>query len=110
MTGLTKRRLLMALVALGAGPGIARAQGATGPLSQVSLAGVRVIGAAYLKQHPRTAQSLEAALFPHGWTADAVSGLGDRVTADFRRGARFEHQGWRLAETEAQLMALLSLR
>ena len=110
MSGLTKRHLLAALLALGAAPGLASAQGAGGPLSSVDIAGAKAIGAAYLQRHPGTAASLESALFPKGWTADAVAALGSRVTADFRRGAQFEHEGWRLAQTEAQLMALLSLR
>ncbi|CAN5305472.1 hypothetical protein BH11PSE2_BH11PSE2_08380 [soil metagenome] len=109
MSKLTRRHLLTALAAITAAPGAAMAQ-SQALLPGIDPAGVQAVGGDYLRQHPLTASALEADLFPHGWTPAALGGLREHATADFRRGKVFTHQGWRLSETEARLMALLSLR
>lgn len=101
---LTKRDLLRALIALGAAAAApAWAQSEAG----LDLSGGRAIGDAYRAAHPGRAEALRR-LIPQGLDRAALARLRGRVAADFAEGRVFVYQGWRLAETEARLFALLA--
>lgn len=103
---LNKRDVLRALAALGAGAIIpaAHAQAAAPDLS----AG-QAIGQAYRAAHPEEGlDALRAQLIPNGLSADALARLKAAVAEDFRAGAMFTYQGWRLSRTEGRLFALLT--
>jgi hypothetical protein len=120
MTVLARRDLLAALLAavagVGAGAGLpALAQAAppasrASPFDHLDRAAATRIGQAWLANHPRTtAAVLAARLFPSGRGPDALPALRRRVAEDFRRGAVFDHRGWRLSDTEGALFGLLAL-
>ena len=105
----TRRDLLAALVALAATPSLARAA-PTELFPGVDADAVRRIGEAWRQSQPgMTAKALAARLFPKGRGPEALASLRVAVAADFRAGAVFAHRGWRLADTEGALFALLSL-
>jgi hypothetical protein len=100
MSLLGRREVLAALVALAAGgPALAA-------LPEVDAEGGRLVGRAYLAQHPGfDAGQARAELLADGWTSAT---LRRRVAADFRAGRMFVHRGWRLSDTEGRLFALLA--
>lgn len=102
---LSKRDLILALAALGAGAALpAAAQNAT-----LDLAPGRAIGAAYSAANPNEDwPAIRAALLPSGVNADAIMRLRTVSAADFGAGRVFVHEGWRLSQTEARLFALLA--
>lgn len=105
MNPLNKRRLLLALAAIGmctTGPAFAQ-----GPCTPLDLSAGRDIGAAWRAANPDVdLAALRAELLPNGSCQEALADLSARVTADFRNGALFVYRGWRLSQTEAQLFAL----
>ena len=106
MSLLDRRQVFLALAAVAAAPG---AQAAT--LPQIEPEGARLIGRAYLAQHPGKldAARLTADLLPGGWTPQAAARLKVRVARDFRENRLFVHRGWRLSDTEGRLFALAAL-
>ena len=102
---LSKRDLILALAALGAGVALpAVAQNTT-----LDLATDRAIGAAYRAANPNEDwAAIRAALLPSGIDAEAITRLRAVSAADFGAGRVFIHQGWRLSRTEARLFALLA--
>lgn len=101
-----RRDLLAALVAIAATPALARA----GQVEGLDPAAIRRIGQAWREDHPHvTPRDLAQRLFPDGRSADALPRLRPQVALDFRRGAVFVYQGWRLSDTEGALFALLWL-
>jgi hypothetical protein len=103
---LSKRDVLFALAALGAGAAFpAAAQTAAAP----DLTAGRAIGEAYRAAHPGADLTrLRNELLPGGFTAEAGQRLRALAAADFRAARVFIFKGWRLSETEAQLFALLT--
>lgn len=101
---LSKRQILFALAALGAGAAApALAQDAA-----LDLTAGRPIGEAFLAIHPnmdRDARRRE--LLPNGPTPEAIAALRTRVSADYEAGRVFNYRGWKLSETEGRLFALL---
>jgi hypothetical protein len=66
------------------------------------------IGAAWRAVNPGAdLQALRAELLPQGVCEQALEALGKRVRDDFRNGRIFVYRGWRLAETEGRLFALV---
>jgi hypothetical protein len=108
MNTLTKRRLLVALAAIGAGgAGLADAALAQAVCTPLELAGGRDIGAAWRAANPDAdLDALRGELLPDGACEEALAGLAERVRDDFHSGAIFVYRGWRLSETEARLFAL----
>lgn len=105
----SRRDLLAALVALAAMPSLARAA-APGPFAGLDTGAIKRIGDAWRAAHAGvSAKQLEARLFPGGRDQAALSRLQEQAMADFRKGAVFTYRGWRLADTEGALLALLSL-
>lgn len=102
---LSKRELLLALAALGAGAIVpAAAQDAA-----LDLAPGRDIGAAYRAANPNEDWSaIRAELAPSGLDAAAIARLRAAAAADFGAGRVFVHEGWRLSRTEARLFGLLA--
>jgi hypothetical protein len=102
---LSKRDVLLALAALGAGAAIpAAAQTPT-----LDLSAGRAIGAAYLAAHPATdLNALRNELLPNGFGSEAGARLRALAAADFRAANVFVFKGWRISETEARLFALLT--
>lgn len=102
MNTLSKRDVLKALAALGA-------LAATPAFAQASpdLSAGRAIGEAYVAARNADPAALRRALAPNGVNAEAIAALRARVSEDFRASRTFTHNGWRLAETEAQLFAAL---
>jgi|CXWL01.1.fsa_nt_gi hypothetical protein len=109
MTQISKRDVLFALAALGLGAAsTARAQNVDA-IAGIDVSAGREIGEAYLAARPGgNVEMLRASRLPNGFNEGAIAGLRARVASDFQRGAVFVHKGWRLAETEAQLFALLT--
>jgi hypothetical protein len=106
MTALSRRTLLIALAAIGAGGGadVALAQDSC---TALDLSAGREIGAAWRAAHPDAdLDSLRADLLPDGACRQALARLGARARDDFGAGRVFIYRGWRLSETEAQLFAL----
>lgn len=101
---LTKRDFLRALIAVGA---VAAAPAWAQSGAGLDLSGGRAIGDAYRAARPGRADALRR-LIPTGVDRAALARLRGRVAADFATGRVFVYQGWRLAETEAQLFALLA--
>jgi len=106
MSYLDRRQVFLALAALTAAPGAP----AAAPL-QTDPKGARLVGQAYLAQHPGRfdAGRLAADLMPHGWTPRMAARLKIRVARDFRENRLFVHRGWRLSDTEGRLFALAAL-
>lgn len=103
----SRRDLLAALVAFAATPALARSPEI---FSGLDAAAVERIGDAWRAANPSvTNAQLEKRLFPGGRGKAALPRLREQAAADFRRGAVFVYRGWRLADTEGALMALLSL-
>lgn len=105
MSEISRRTLLIAFAAIGAGGAdVALAQ--TGCMTPDLSAG-REIGAAWRAAHPDAdVAALGAELLPDGLCAEALARLGERVRGDFRDGRVFTYRGWRLSQTEAQLFAV----
>lgn len=103
---LSKRELLLALTALGAGAILpAAAQTSAAP----DLSAGRAIGEAYRAANPDEDWStVRADLAPGGLDAAAIQRLRGLAAADFGAGRVFVHEGWRLSRTEARLFALLA--
>jgi hypothetical protein len=102
---LSKRDLLFALTALGAGalsPAFAQS-------AALDLSAGRAIGEAYRAAHPEEGpEALRAQLIPSGLDAEALTRLRAAVAADFRAGSVFVFEGWRFSRTEGRLFALLA--
>jgi hypothetical protein len=95
----------LALAALGVG---ATAPGAAAQEAALDLSAGRAIGEAYRAAHPdETPAALSAALLPTGVNAEALTRLKAEAASDFRTGAVFVYEGWRLSRTEGRLFALL---
>jgi len=104
----SRRDLLAALVALAATPALARAS-APDAFAGLDASAVQRIGKAWREKHPAvTASALTRRLFPSGRGMAALPRLRDQAAADFRKGSVFAYRGWRLADTEGALLALLS--
>jgi hypothetical protein len=103
---LSKRELLLALSALGAGAILpAAAQTAAAP----DLSAGRAIGEAYRAANPNEDWSaVRAELAPNGLDGAAIARLRTLAAADFGAGRVFVHEGWRLSRTEGRLFALLA--
>lgn len=103
----SKRDILLALAALGAGAASpALAQSGAAPLD---LSAGRAIGEAYIAANPsESLDALRFSLIPNGFGAEVLARLRTSVADDFRHGAIFSYQGWRLSRTEARLFALLT--
>jgi hypothetical protein len=113
-TGLARRDLLAALVALASSsalPALARQESKDVPtFDDLDHEAVERIGRAWLKQNPGiNTPALAKRLFPDGRGPSTLPDLRRRVAEDFRRGAVFVHRGWRLSDTEGALLALLTL-
>ncbi|GAM97621.1 hypothetical protein U91I_01248 [alpha proteobacterium U9-1i] len=103
MNHLSKRDILLALVALG----VSAALPASAQTADYSAG--RAIGEAYVEADPRADLNMaRAALLPDGFHDGALPALKARVAADYRAGAVFNYRGWRLSYTEGQLFALLA--
>lgn len=101
---ISRRDVILALAALGAGVDSAGAQTA-----RLDLSAGRSIGQAYIAANPATDLArIRDGLLPGGFTHEAVVRLRALAAADFRSARVFTFKGWRLSETEAQLFALLS--
>lgn len=110
---LERRQLLAALLGLGVA-GLAPAVGRTEQPSLTppgaDVAALERIGKAWLAAHPgESRQTLAARLPAGGWNATTARTLREQVASDFRAGRVFIHRGWRLADTEAAVCALLAL-
>jgi hypothetical protein len=103
---LSKRDLLLALTALGAGAVLpAAAQDAGAPDLSVG----RAIGDAYRAANPSEDwAAIRAELVPDRLDAAALTRLRALAAADFGAGRVFVHEGWRLSRTEGRLFALLA--
>lgn len=110
---LERRNVLAALLGLGvAALAPAAAQSARPSLIPpgADVAALERIGKAWLAVHSgQNRQTLAARLPAGGWNATSARTLRDQVASDFRVGRVFIHRGWRLADTEAALCALLAL-
>lgn len=104
MSTLTKRDVLIAIAALAASAH-APADAQAPPLDLVA---GRDIGAAYLAAHPVNVDALRAELLPAALDDAAIARLRVRAARDFSEGRIFQHNGWILSETEAQMFALLA--
>jgi hypothetical protein len=101
---LSKRDLLLALAALGAGAVLpAHAQTAA-----LDLSAGRAIGAAYRAAHPEDDLATARTMLGQGLDAAAIAQLRQAAAEDFRRGDVFVHEGWRLSRMEGRLFALLA--
>ncbi len=99
---LTKRNLLLALVALGVAPALAQES------ASLDLSAGRALGEAYRAANPQADFAAVQALTARGLSAETIAALRARVAADFSASRVFIHRGWRLSETEAQIFALLA--
>lgn len=107
MTQLTKRQVLLALAALGAGTATRAIAQACAPA--LDLSGGKAIGEAWRADHPEAdIAAIRDELLPQGFCDEAVAALRTRVAQDFRNGDIFVFRGWRMSETEARLFALLT--
>jgi hypothetical protein len=103
---LSKRELLLALTALGAG---ALLPAAAQEIDAPDLSAGRAIGEAYRAANSREDwAALRADLAPSGLNAGAVARIRGLTAADFAANRVFVHEGWRLSRTEARLFALLA--
>ncbi len=102
---LSKRDLILALAALGAGAALP----ASAQSGALDLAPGRAIGAAYRAANPSEDWSaIRDELALSGLNAEAVARLRAAAAVDFGAGRVFVHEGWRLSRTEARLFALLA--
>ena len=103
---LSKRDLLLALTALGAGAALpAAAQEGAAP----DLSAGRAIGQAYRAANTgEDWAAIRADLVPGRLDATAITRLRTLAAADFGAGRVFVHEGWRLSRTEARLFVLLA--
>ena len=107
MTMLQRRELLVFIAALG---GTVLVSAPAHAMPGVDQEGAVLIGEAFLRDNPGLdRQRLQRELLPDGWSANAFSGLKQRVSADFRDGRMFIHRGWRISDTEGRLFALAAL-
>jgi hypothetical protein len=99
----SKRQILLALAAIGAGAALpASAQQTTA----LDISEGRAIGQAYLAANPGVNLiALRAELLPNGLDTARLRTL---VAADFGAARVFIFKGWRLSETEVRLFALLA--
>jgi hypothetical protein len=103
---LSKRELLLALAALGAG---AMLPAAAQEMGTPDLSAGRAIGEAYRAANPgEDWAAIRAELAPRGLDGAAIARLRSLAAADFGAGRVFVHEGWRLSRTEARLFALLA--
>lgn len=103
---LSKRDLLLALTALGAGAALPAAAQAVG---EPDLSAGRAIGDAYRAANAgEDWAAVRAELIPNRLDAAAITQLRALAAADFGAGRVFIHEGWRLSRTEARLFALLA--
>jgi hypothetical protein len=110
MTGLARRDLLAALVAMAASPAMSGLAKAGPAFDDLDRDAVERIGRAWLAQNPAiTTPALAKRLFPDGRGPNTLPDLRQRAAQDFRKGAVFVHRGWRLSDTEGALFGLLTL-
>jgi hypothetical protein len=101
----SKREVLLALAALGAGAALPAAAQPVAP----DLSAGRAIGQAYLTANPNIdLPALRHALLPEGFGLETAPRLRARAAEDFRNARIFIFKGWRISETEALLFALLA--
>jgi hypothetical protein len=102
---LSKRDVLLALAALGAGAALP----AAAQTNALDLSEGRAVGQAYLAATPSAdLAALRNDLLPNGFDQEARSRLRVRAAEDFRAARVFIFKGWRISETEARLFALLA--
>lgn len=120
MMVLSRRAVLVALMAVSAHPFAARADMTADPLPDglpsgladgLDAAAVTALAASYHKAigapaGPRADMAVGEALFPQG--AADMAAIRAAVADDFRQGRMFVHAGWRLSHTEGRLFALLA--
>jgi len=110
MTGLARRDLLAALVAMAASSALPPLAKAAPTFDDLDQDVIERIGRAWLAQNPGiNTPALARRLFPDGRGPNTLPGLRDRAAQDFRKGAVFVHRGWRLSDTEGALFGLLTL-